>query len=213
MRLSSQTIYCWIPYLIKKPIHSSPKRLQCMRLCLQNYDIQVKYRKGVTLFLADTLSRACLESKSVRRVQDSHARSARERLFAFEPEQIKHEEDLSVSPARLKRLWEETAKDEELQILSHIICEGWPETLAQACEYDRRRKQVIKLYWNSRDRLTTEDGLVYKGHRYLVIPVKERPGIVKSLHKSHIGVEGTLRRARDIVYWLWITAQLKVWHL
>ena len=32
---------------------------------------------------------------------------------------------------------------------------------------------------------------------------------MKSLHESHIGVEGTLHRARDIVYWPGITAQLK----
>ena len=67
---------------------------------------------------------------------------------------------------------------------------------------------MIELYWNSRDELTTAGGLVYKGHR-LVIPAGERSDIVKSLHESHIGVEGTLRRARDIVYWPGITAQLK----
>ena len=53
-----------------------------------------------------------------------------------------------------------------------------------------------------------EDGLVYKGHR-LMIPLKERSGVVKSLHDSHIGKEGRLRRARNIVYWPGITAQLK----
>ena len=113
-----------------------------------------------------------------------------------------------MSPTRLERLRKETAKDEELQILSNVICKGWLETLAQACENDKHQKQVIELYWNSWDELTTEDGLVYKGHR-LVIPAGERSDIVKSLHESHIGVEGTLRRARDIVYWPGITAQLK----
>ena len=109
-----------------------------------------------------------------------------------------------MSPTRLERLREETAKDEELQILSNVIRKGWPETLAQAHENDKRQKQVIELYWNSQDELTTEDGLVYKGHR-LVIPAGERSDIVKSLHESHIGVEETLRRARDIVYWPGIT--------
>lgn len=61
--------------------------------------------------------------------QDSDVRSIRERLFAFESEQIKHGEDLSVSPTRPEKLREETAKDEELQMLSDVIHEGWPETL------------------------------------------------------------------------------------
>ena len=187
--------------IFKKPIHSSSKRLQRMLLHLQNYDIRVEYKKGETMFLADTLSRAYLENELVSQTQDSDVRSIREGLFAFE---FKHGEDLSVSPTRL----EKTAKDEELQILSDVIHEGWPEILSEAHKYDRRRRQVIELYWNSRDVLTIEDGLVYKGHR-LVIPFKERSGVVKSLHESHIGIEGTLRRARDIVYWTGITAQLK----
>ncbi|KAL9974061.1 hypothetical protein ACROYT_G011058 [Oculina patagonica] len=150
-----------------------------MRLRLQNYDIQVEYKKGTTMFLADTLSRTYVDGEQLT-VPNSDVRSIKERLFAFE----------------LK------------QILSDVIRKGWPEALAQARENDRRRKQVIELYWNSRDELTTEGGLVYKGHR-LVIPAAERSDIVKSLHESHIGAEGTLRRARDIVYWPGITAQLK----
>ena len=86
-----------------------------------------------------------------------------------------------MSPTRLERLREETSEDEELQILSNVIRKGWTETLAQARENDKRQKQVIELYWNSRDELTTEDGLIYKGHR-LVIPAGERSDIVKSLH-------------------------------
>ena len=44
--------------IFRKPIHSTPKRLQRMRLRLQSYDIRVKYKKGTTMYLADTLSRA-----------------------------------------------------------------------------------------------------------------------------------------------------------
>ena len=99
----------------------------------------------------------------------------------------------------LKRLCEMTAKNEELQILTNVIGDGWPEILVQACEFDRRRKQVIEVYWNCRDELTTDDRLVYKGH-CLVIPGKERSYIAKSLHELHVGIKGTLRRARNIVY-------------
>ena len=157
------------------------------------------------MFLADTLSRAYVEGEQVvRKMPNSDVCSIKERLFAFELEQVKHADELGVS-SRLKRLREEKAKDEELQILSDIIHEGWPETIAHAPKFDRRRKQVIELYWNCRDELTTEDGLMYRGDR-LVIPVGECSNIVKSLHESHIGVEGTLRRARNIIYWPGIRA-------
>ena len=111
------------------------------------------------MFLADTLSRAYLEGEQST-VPSSDVRSIKELLFAFELEQIKHDEELTVSPTRLERLREETAEDEELQILSNVIRKGWTETLAQARENDKRQKQVIELYWNSWDELTTEDGLV-----------------------------------------------------
>ena len=61
--------------IFKKPIHSSPKRLQRMRLRLQNYDIQVEYKKGETMFLADTLSRAYLKDEPVSRTQESQLNS------------------------------------------------------------------------------------------------------------------------------------------
>ena len=86
-----------------------------------------------------------------------------------------------------------------MRILSDVIHEGWAKNLAEAHKYDSRLRQVIELYWNSCDELTMEEGLVYKGHR-LVIPFRERPGIVKSLHESHIGKEGTLRRAHVTLF-------------
>ena len=55
--------------IFKKPIHNSPKRLQRMRLHLQHYDIHVEYKRGTTMFLADTLSRAYLENELVRPTQ------------------------------------------------------------------------------------------------------------------------------------------------
>ena len=137
--------------IFKKLIHSSPKCLQCMRLHLQNYDIQVEYKKGETMFLADTLSRTYFENELASQIQDSDIRSIREQLFAFELEQIKHGEDMSVSPTRLEKLYEETTKDEELQILSDVIHDGWPGTLSVAHRYDRCRRQVIELYCNCCD--------------------------------------------------------------
>ncbi|VDI57759.1 Hypothetical predicted protein [Mytilus galloprovincialis] len=59
--------------LYKKPLYHAPKRLQRMFLRLQRYDIELKYKQGKYLYIADTLSRAYLrstdgnESKNTRR--------------------------------------------------------------------------------------------------------------------------------------------------
>jgi len=84
--------------IFKKPIHNSPKRPQHMRLRLQHYDIQTEYKRGISMFLAHTLSRAYLENELVRPIPRSDIRSIKERVFALELEQIRHGEDVSVSP-------------------------------------------------------------------------------------------------------------------
>ena len=66
------------------------------------------------MFLADTLSRAYLENEPEKPTPQNDIRSIKERVFALELEQIRHGEDVSVSPVRLKRLREMTAEDEEL---------------------------------------------------------------------------------------------------
>ena len=43
--------------LVTKLIHAVPKRLQRMMLHLQQYDLNIKYKKGSMMYLADTLSR------------------------------------------------------------------------------------------------------------------------------------------------------------
>ena len=109
--------------IFKKPILTSPKRLQRMRLRLQNYNIQVIYKRGTTLtmFLVDTLSRAYLKDEPERTTPRNDMRSIKERAFALKLEKIRHGEDVSVSPLHLKTLQEMTAEDEELQILTHVI--------------------------------------------------------------------------------------------
>ena len=44
--------------IFKKSLTSAPKRLQCMLLRLQKFDLDVSYKRGTEMVLADTLSRA-----------------------------------------------------------------------------------------------------------------------------------------------------------
>ena len=46
--------------ICKKPLHKAPARLQKMLMRLQRYRFTIKYKKGTSLHLADTLSRAAL---------------------------------------------------------------------------------------------------------------------------------------------------------
>ena len=46
--------------IVRKPLHKVPKRLQGMILRLIQYDIEVVYKKGKEMYIADTLSPAYL---------------------------------------------------------------------------------------------------------------------------------------------------------
>ena len=56
----------------------------------------------------------------------------------------------------------ETRRDEGLQKLRSVILQGWPQT-------KKDLPSEVQSYWNYRDELTVNDGLVYKGD-LVVIP-------------------------------------------
>ena len=46
-----------------KPLSQAPKRLQRLLLALHNYDVDIRYKPGKEMYLADTLSRAYLNTE------------------------------------------------------------------------------------------------------------------------------------------------------
>ena len=84
--------------IFKKPLNSTPKRLQRMMLQLQKYQLTVKYHRGETLTLADTLSRVFLPEVNTTN-------------FTEELASIDHRATLPVSEARWMQVNKESADD------------------------------------------------------------------------------------------------------
>ena len=77
--------------IMRKPLNDAPKRLQRMLLQLQKYSLNVGYKKGKEMYLADTLSHAYLPEKTtVAEVK--------------ELEYVSHTEQLALALGDLKRL-------------------------------------------------------------------------------------------------------------
>jgi len=53
------------------------------------------------------------------------------------------------------------------------------------------------------------DRLMFKGDR-VVVPCDARDEVLRRLHSSHIGMNGTIRRAREAVFYPGITADIKI---
>ena len=172
--------------IVKKPLHRAPKRLQGMLVRILNYDVELKWKKGTDMFIPDMLSRAYPESQS-----EEQTEFAKVNMVEYVP----------MGPDRIKDIKEETSKDETLSVLKEVIQKGLPE--------DKEDVPVqILAYYNVRDELSVQDGLVFRGER-LVIPISLRKRMLSLVHKSHLGIESALRRATDCMFWPGMTPEIK----
>ena len=166
--------------IYKKPLASAPKGLQRLLLRLHQYDVDLRYKPGSEMYLADTLSRAYLKNTIQSKAEE-------------ETETIHATDFLPISEPQLREIQAETARDDTLQQLKKTIISGWPDT----------KKEVptcLHPYFLVRDELSAQDGLIFKGQR-CVIPLSLRTKIKEKLHGAHTGIHSCLRRARETVYW------------
>ena len=87
-------------------------------MTIQKYPINVTYRPGKELVIADTLSRAFL----LEQASDLLAEK-------FETNILR---TLPISEVKLEKHKQETQKDLSLQELKHTVEKDWPETKAEA---------------------------------------------------------------------------------
>ena len=174
--------------IFKKPLAQMPPRIQRMMLKVQKYDLRVHYKSGRELWIADTLSRACV-SQDESPICDSDYS-----IFSIE--------NLPCSQRKLSELKEETLKDMELNILKDTVLRGWPEN----------KKEInprITHYWNFRDEISYFEGLMLKGEK-VIIPKSMQKNVIEQIHqKSHLGINKCISRAKDVFYWQGMAAQIK----
>ena len=63
-------------------------------------------------------------------------------------------------------------------------------------------------YYSYRDELSVYDGLIFRGERF-VIPRALRYQTMKQRHSSHIGINGSLRSARECLFWPGMNTEIK----
>ena len=181
----------------KKALASAPKRLQPMLLRLQRYSYKLVYQPGSQLQIADTLSRAFPPS-------DPPPAMSFHDLASIEQADSQQLDELQmIASAETLDLINNAAKvDAEYQQLVSQIQVGWPPSKVEI------RDPALRQYFTFADELTVCGGLVFKGHR-LVVPQPARATVLERLHRAHIGLNGILRRARDIVYYPGLSADIK----
>ncbi len=165
--------------IFKKHLDKAPPRISRMLLRIQKYDVTITYVPGKDISLADALSR--INPRPGKEIKDLNI-SVHE-IHAH----------LNVSPMRLQKVREETATDRTLQTLIRTITRGWPDKRSQ-CLPD------LIDYWNYRDELSVEDGIVLKGTR-IFVPQSLQQEALQQLHYAHQGAEKCKMRARGSIFW------------
>ena len=109
--------------------------------------------------------------------------------------------DAQLTDKNITAVHQATADDKTLQKVQQLIKEGWPS--------DKKGlpNQVVP-YFRLRDELVYEEGIIFKGD-HCVIPQSMRKSTLEELHRPHLGVEATLRRARETVFCPRLSSELK----
>ena len=95
----------------------------------------------------------------------------------------------------------ETAQDEELALLKHIVQTEWPHDI---CDLPKE----IQPYWTFHEEMTIEDGLLLKG-THIIIPQTLLKEMIQLIHTGHLGLEKCLNRVKQYMYWPGLYDELK----
>ena len=172
--------------IFKKPLNKAPARLQRMLMRLQRYQFNVVYKKGTSLYIADTLSRAALPTLSTNETTNFE-------VFRLEVHNQYPEHHPNLHKETEMQLRQATQSDTVLNKLYIIIEKGWPD--------DRKDLDpCLRAYWNHRDELTINDGLIYKGNQ-TIIPSSMHKETLLKIHQNHFGAASNIRMAREVLFW------------
>lgn len=108
-------------------------------------------------------------------------------------------EAAEISSLPWSRIVEETSRDDQMRALVHTVESGFPEA-------DRTLPHAAP-YWQFRHALYISDGAVMFEDR-VIIPPSLRRMVLNTLHAAHQGTSSMELRARAIVFWPGITADI-----
>ena len=101
----------------------------------------------------------------------------------------------------IEKLKDSTQRDPILAMVYQLTQQGWPH----------QRRHIPRLawrYWDSRDELSTDDGLLLKGLR-LMIPSELQEGYLSHLHEGHLSASKVQENAKQHMYWTGINADIE----
>ena len=181
-----ETDHSPLEQIFKKNIAEAPARLQRLLLRCLKFDIQVQYKRGESIPVADGLSRVC-RTENTKESKDC--------------EYDVHFLTEKTCPIDTQSVRNAVQEDRILNLLKKTIYSGWPP-------YRRQCPSELWEYWNYRCDLVLEDGLILKGNR-VIVPETLRMRVLEVIHEGHQGETKCLHFARQSVFWPGISNDIR----
>ena len=93
-----------------------------------------------------------------------------------------------------------TQRDPILGMVYQLTQQGW-------LHQQRQVPHLARRYWDFRDELSTNEGLLLKGPR-LVIPAELQAEYLQCLHKGHLSAKKVQENAKEHMYWIEINVDI-----
>ena len=179
-------------------------KIQRLKERLSPYVFTTVWKKGRSHSIPDALSRAPVNNPTQDDEDAASADRAHVRaIIVRHVEQLSTDSDVSrdvtsSTPHPLRdRLMDElrsaAVSDEAYAALIEAVTTG----------FSARRDRLdlsVRQFWNIREELSTDDGLVFYGKR-VIVPHSARRAVLSKLHAAHQGIVRTRQRANQTVYW------------
>ena len=166
--------------IFKKHLCDVSPRIQRIAICSWQYDFNTVWIQGKLNVIADALSRVSPQDIEPDVEQEPP-------IFAVNT--LTHFQEGEEKMA----LKLETAKDPELSALHKLISEGWPPKRSSVPDN-------LKDYWNYRDELTVEDGILLKNRKFIV-PKNLHLVYIDKIYAGHLGINKSLQKACEYLFW------------
>ena len=166
--------------IFKKHMVDVSPRIQRLAIRTWQYDFTPEWIPGKQNSISDALSRV-----SPLELQDSDKEGGILAVNILQNSNFENRE--------LEELKHATSEDIELQALKNVISTGWPQKRSSL-------SSSLQNYWNYRDELTMENGILLKNYKILV-PRSLQQKYLEKIHAGHQGINSCLQKAREFVFW------------
>ena len=175
--------------IFKKDVATASPRLQRIMMRIHQYHVNLHYRPGSTMHIADCMSRVGLK-KDDKEIDG----------LKITIDDVSTQADIDV--VTMEEIRHHTSKDETLMEIMKFTQLGWPNTSKTIDDAD------IRKYYNFREEIGSVNGILLKGTR-IIIPSSLRAKVLDDLHFHHLGIEKTRNLARTCVFWNGICEDIK----